>query len=135
MSDSVLTPFAGRLVSNQVPAEPDGEEDLGAFAILRGVRDFARYLELKKRDGTIVALGYSWLERVELDASGALALHFTNQRVKIIGRNLNSESRPNVRMLDGILRHRVPWIREFSERDALVAEKRSIVVEEITMGT
>jgi hypothetical protein len=135
MNDSVLQQFRGRIVSEQPPVSPEGEaaEDMGAFAILRGVRDFARFLELRKRDGSVVAIGYSWLERIEYQGGHRMTLRFTNQVVNIMGRNLNAEIRPNVRLLDGLVRHRVPWVREFSERDALIAEKRSLVVEEIVL--
>ena len=98
-----------------------------------GVRDFAHFLELRKKDGSVVAIGYSWLERIEYDGGHRLTLRFTNQVVNINGRNLNAEIRPNVRLLDGLVRHRVPWVREFSERDALVADKRSLVIEEIKL--
>jgi hypothetical protein len=60
-------------------------------------------------------------------------MRHANRIVKIIGRNLNAELRPNVRLLDGLLRHRMPWIREFTERDSLVAENRSLVIEEIDL--
>jgi hypothetical protein len=137
MSDSVLKQFRGRIVSEQPAPSADGEaaEDMGAFAILRGVRDFARFLELRKKDGTVVAIGYSWLERIEYDGGHRMTLRFTNQVVNIIGRNLNAEIRPNVRLLDGLVRHRVPWVREFSERDTLVADKRGLVIEEIEFET
>jgi hypothetical protein len=135
MSDNVLERFRGR-VSSEPPAysvDGDLEDDMGAFAILRGVRDFARFLELRKNNGSIVAIGYSWLERIEFDGGHRLTLRFTNQVVNILGRNLNAEIRPNVRLLDGLVRHRVPWVREFNERDALVADKRSLVIEEIEL--
>jgi hypothetical protein len=136
MSDNVLQSFADRLSKGQDPADDaaDGAENLGAFGWLRGVRDRSIMLELRKKDGSVVALGYAWLERVTYDPTDGINLYFTGQRVKITGRNLSAEVRPNVRMLDGILRHRVPWIREFSERDALAADRRSVVVEEIEIA-
>jgi hypothetical protein len=135
MSDNVLQQFRGRVVSepHSFAVESEGEDDMGEFAILRGVRDFARFLELRKTDGSVVAIGYSWLERIEYDGVHRMTLRFTNQVVNIVGRNLNAEIRPNVRLLDGLVRHRVTWIREFSERDALVADKRRLVIEEIML--
>ena len=135
MSDSVLQQFRGKIVSEQPAHSPEGDaaEDMGAFAILRGVRDFARFLELRKKDGTVIAIGYSWLERIEYDGGHRMTLRFTNQIVNILGRNLNAEIRPNVRLLDGLARHRVPWVREFSERDTLNADKQGLVIEEIQL--
>jgi hypothetical protein len=135
--NSVLSQFTSR-VSPLVPkSEPEpeadacGEDNLGAFGWLRGVRDRAVMLELRRRDGSTVALSDSWLERIDFDASDGIALKFGGQTIRIVGRNLNAEARPGVRLLDGLCRHRVPWVREFSERDALVADKRSLVIEEI----
>jgi hypothetical protein len=135
MSDSVLQQFRGRVASEPPAFSVDGDldDDMGAFAILRGVRDFARFLELRKKDGSVVAIGYSWLERIEYDGGHRLTLRFTNQVVNIIGRNLNAEIRASVRLLDGLVRHRVPWVRESNEGDALVADKRSLVIENIAL--
>jgi hypothetical protein len=51
--------------------------------------------------------------------------------IKISGRNLNAESRPNVRLFAGILRHRVPWIQEMDEPAILEAAKDAVVIEEV----
>ena len=135
MNDSVLKQFRGRVVAEEPPtqAESEGEDDLGEFAILRGVRDHARFLELRKKDGSAVAIGYSWLERIEYDGGHIITLRFTNQVVRIRGRNLNAELRSNVRLLDGLLRHRVPWIAEANEPRLMAADKRALVIEEIEL--
>src|SRR3954468_3462668 len=109
MKGSVLQQFASR------PATPvdgqdrdnDGAEDYGAFGWLRGVRDRAVMLELRKKDGSVSAFGYSWLERVEYDPSAGLTLNFAGQRVKLTGHNINGEVRPNIRLLNGLIRHKV----------------------------
>jgi hypothetical protein len=51
--------------------------------------------------------------------------------VKISGRNLNAEVRPNVRLFAGILRHRVPWIQEADGADVVQAAKDAVVIEEV----
>jgi hypothetical protein len=43
--------------------------DLGAFGFLRGVRDRAVMLELRWKDGSVVAFAYAWLERAGFDPS------------------------------------------------------------------
>ena len=63
MKDNVLQHFAGRAANSSTGSEQDGEgaEDYGAFGWLRGIRDRALMLELRKKDGSIIAFGYAWL--------------------------------------------------------------------------
>src|SRR3954452_21743360 len=102
MKGSVLQQFASRPATTveAQDCDNDGAEDYGAFGWLRGVRDRAVMLELRKKDGSVSAFGYSWLERVEYDLSDGLTLHFGAQQVKLTGRNLNGEVRTNIRLLN-----------------------------------
>jgi hypothetical protein len=111
--------------------EAEETDDLGAFGWLRGVRERAVMLELRHKDGTMTALGYAWLERVVFDPSEGLTLKFAGTTVKITGRRLNGERRPNVRLVAGILRHRVPWVQEATGTQLLEAGRDAVVVEEI----
>ncbi|HVX13087.1 MAG TPA: hypothetical protein VHC22_18025 [Pirellulales bacterium] len=88
-------------------------------------------LELRKRNGNIIGRGYSWLEGAEFDPSAGITLYFLGKAVKITGSNLNAEIRPNVRLFNGILRHRVPWIQETDQATAMRAAKDAIVIERI----
>ena len=114
----------------------DGEEetpdDLGAFGWLRGVRDRALMLELRFKDGSVKALAYAWLEKAEFDPSVGITLKFGGEKVKITGRNLNAEARPNIRLFAGILRHRVPWIQEADRPMAMGASQSTVIIESIT---
>jgi hypothetical protein len=135
--NNVLAQFTSKLAPTRSQTDPSPEtesgqeEDLGAFGWLRGVRDRAVMLELRRKDGSVVALGYSWLERIEFEPSSGITLRFAGQTVKIAGRNLNTELRPNVRLLDGLCRHRVPWIQEADEPSSLRADRRAIVIEHV----
>lgn len=132
MSDSALKRFLA--ASEQSPSTPDAPaelDDLGAFGVLRGTHDRALMLELHKKDGTIESFGYAWLARATYEPSEGIVLHFSGTTVKIIGRNLNSELRPNVRLFSAICRHRVPWIREMDEPTNWKAARLATVVEEI----
>jgi hypothetical protein len=137
MSDSVLQRLAtsGRNFTAELSAgassDSDPADDLGAFGWLRGVRDRAIMLELRKKTGNVVAIGYSWLEKVDFDASGGITLHMQGQIIRIKGRNLNGESRPHVRLFQGIIRHKVPWIQETDQAGILRADKNATVVESI----
>jgi hypothetical protein len=132
---SVLQQFTSKVAatpaSTPSDAEADTTDDLGAFGWLRGVRERAIMLELRKKDGGVTALGYAWLERAEFDPSAGITLTFTGKTVKLIGLNLNAEVRPLVRLFDGLTRHRVAWIQEADEPTALTADRRAVVVERI----
>lgn len=136
MNGNVFKQITSRAAAAPVRPEADAdstEDDLGVFGYLRGVRDRALMLELRKKDGGITAIGYSWLERVEFDPTEGITLRFAGQTVKITGRNLNAEVRPNVYLLNGLLRHRVPWIQEANEPTAMMADKRAVVIEAIDL--
>lgn len=121
MSDSVLERHfakAGGLADElrrQAEPDPDATDDLGAFGWLRGVRERSLMLELRKRDGNIVAVPYAYVERIEYDPSAGIALLVPGMRVLLRGAQLNGEARPNVRLFDGLVRHRVPWVREWGK--------------------
>lgn len=112
-------------------AEADTCDDLGAFGWLRGIRDRAVMLELRRKDGSIFAIGYGWLERVAFDPSEGIMLSAGGQKIRIKGRNLNAEVRPSVRLFEGIARHRVPWVREADRSAGLQAGDRETVVDSI----
>ncbi|MBL8879946.1 MAG: hypothetical protein JNG88_12570 [Phycisphaerales bacterium] len=112
-----------------LPTDSDGTEDCGAFGWLRGTKERSVMLELRKRTGNIVAIGYGWLERVEFDPSIGITLLVPGQRILIQGRNLNAEIRPHVRLFEGITRHRVPWIQEVDAHMGLRQDGPHVVVE------
>ncbi|HWB10540.1 MAG TPA: hypothetical protein VG826_15025 [Pirellulales bacterium] len=122
------------LPSRNAAVPRSGEEepsDLGAFGWLRGVHERAAMLELRKRDGSIVAYPYAWLMPAQFNPSDGILLKFGGDKVKIIGRNLNAEVRPHVRLFSGIVRHRVPWIQEADRPAAMAAGKAVPVIEAI----
>lgn len=88
-------------------------------------------LELRMRTGNIVAIGYAWLERVEFNPSEGITLRLSGKEIKIRGRNLNSEVRPLVRLFDGIVRQRVPWVQEADEPTLLEAPRGTVIVDRI----
>jgi hypothetical protein len=74
---------------------------------------------------------YAWLSKTTFNPSEGITLHFGAEKVKITGRNLNAEIRPNVRLFQAIVRHRVPWIREADGATALQAPNGATVIERI----
>lgn len=132
MSDETLLE---RYIGNQgarASEQPEADcADCRAFGWLRGVRDFARMLELRRRDGNIVAVDYARLERAEFNPSEGITLTVGGQTIRIRGRNLNAEVRPSVRLFEGITRHRVSFIREADRSAGLQAGERETLVDAI----
>ncbi|HZZ82687.1 MAG TPA: hypothetical protein VFE62_29585 [Gemmataceae bacterium] len=121
-----------QMVRQQAGGEEATEtDDLGVFGWLRGQKERAVMLELRRRGGNITGLGYAWLERAEFDPSVGITLYFLGKMVRITGSNLNAEVRAHVRLFNGILRHRVPWIQETDQATAMRAGRDAIVVERI----
>ena len=119
----------------KVQAQPADDEqetvDTFFFGWLRGMREVALMLEVRHRDGHVSAFNYATLDRAEFDPSEGITLHFGSKTVKIIGRNLNAEARPNVRLFNGLLRRRIPWIQVADEPTALKAPKDATVIENV----
>jgi hypothetical protein len=112
---SEKTNLSDRLQSRRaapVEDDPDASEDCGAFGFLRGVKDRALLLELRLTGGNREAFPYSMLERISYDPSEGLTLRYLGVTVAIRGRNLSAVSAAGVSLLDALLRHRVPWVRE-----------------------
>lgn len=136
MSDStILARIGGRAPEERSELDPrlDAEpwDDLGCFGWLRGIRDRSTMLELRKKDGNILAVGYGWLERVQFDPSEGIRLHIGGQTILIKGRNLNAQVRPTVRLFEGITRHRVPWVQEADQLMQFEASTQVAVVDSI----
>ena len=134
MPDSLVEKYAKR-VSEPSPEpshEPEViESDLGCFGWLRGVKERALMLELRKKDGHVLALGYAWLERVEYEPEKGITLYTPGRTVKIIGSGLCREVRQGVSLFSGLIRHRVPWIRETDRAVLMVTGEPVVWVERI----
>lgn len=87
-------------------------EDFEAFGWLRGVKDRAIMLQLRKRTGAILALPYAWIEAVEFDPSVGIIISSASHRVEIRGQCLNAEGHARASLLGGITSQRVLWISE-----------------------
>jgi len=141
MSDSILKRYAVRtgesLVENRLAAESgratesEALEEFAAFGILRGIRDRAIMLELRRKDGSITAIGYGYLERAEYDPADGITLHVPGQKIRLRGRNLNVEIRPGVRLFESIARHKVAWVREADHRESMMAGDGETIIDSI----
>lgn len=134
MSDNSLAMrLAGRSgIGTQLPdVEESSCDDLGSFGYLRGVRERAVMLELRKRNGNTLAIGYAWIERMELDRSAGIILHVAGQPIVIEGRNLNGPTTSRAKLFEGLVWHRVPWIQELPVTETLGRGDGICVVESI----
>ena len=121
MADETLTRFLDRFApppEESAVEEAEPETDAGAFGYLRGVRDRALMLELRLRDGNVVALSYALLDRADFDPSDGIRLRFAGQEVVIRGRRLQDPI-GGVRLFDMVCRHRATWLREGSRSDSI----------------
>lgn len=134
MSDSsTLTRLASRPGLDAHLREPEDElcDNLGCFGYLRGVRERAVMLELRKKGGNILAIGYAWIERITFDPSEGITLHAAGQRVLIVGKHLNGPEGARARLFAGLAQHRVPWIQEASQAECFARSSLACVVEAI----
>ncbi len=123
-------------------ADENGD-DHGCFGVLRGVRDRAVMLELRKKSGNIRAIPYNWIESVEFDPSEGITLRSSVTVIKIRGRNLNGVSRAGdsmnknsgnaagAQLFANICRHRVPWVREADRVSLISANADAAVIDSI----
>jgi hypothetical protein len=135
MSDKFLHHRLGRLTEDRFDLVPSGDggavDDFHSFGWLRGMRERATMLELRKKSGDVMAIGYGWIERVEFNPTDGITLHVHGDKIQIKGRNLNAEIRPEVRLFQGITRHRVAWVQEADRTGGLKHSERATIVEEI----
>lgn len=134
MSDSVLKRYSGPRspLGTRDEAPEGGDEavdDLGCYGWLRGLRERSTMLEFRRKDGRSVAFDYTLLRKVCFDPSEGITLLFDGERVRIEGRSLDDEATPGIQLLRGILNRRVPWVREMSEAELLVAAESGTIVE------
>lgn len=141
MSDrtSILERYTGRSTdpNTTVATAPDPDElaqvevNTDAFGWMRGLTARAIMLELRRRDGRVMAVGYGWIERVEYDPAAGIGLHALGKVFLIKGRCLNTPQPGGVALLAGILRHRITWIQEAQESDRLRGGPHGVLIERI----
>src|ERR1700722_8214530 len=135
MIDNFLHPRPGRILDEGLDtvssADSSAVDDFHSFGWLRGIRERAVMLELRKKSGDVLAIGYGWIERVEFNPTDGISLLANGQQIPIEGRNLNAEARPDVRLFQGIIRHRVAWVQEAVRLGSLNDSERVTIVEEI----
>lgn len=107
----------------------DTEEDdvAGVFGWLRGASERSVMLELRLNTGNSKAFSFAYLENAEYDPSTGITLQFGATTVQLLGRKLNAEVRPNVKLFEGLLRHRITWIQESGQAESLASHAAVVV--------
>jgi hypothetical protein len=86
---------------------------------------------LRKKSGDVIAISYSRIEWVEFNPTEGITLHVHGEKIRIKGRNLNAEARPEVRLFQGIARHRVAWVQEADSPSTMNGGDAVTIVEKI----
>jgi hypothetical protein len=127
-----LEKFTERVVLSDEPENlVEDIDDLGVFGFLRGLHERSQMISLRRKSGEILAVGYSYIDRMSFDPSEGITLFCGTRQITITGKNLNKEIRPNVSLFFGMTRNRVPWIAESDQSAALQAARDAVVVEAI----
>jgi hypothetical protein len=120
------------------PADAPDEDEAAcsAFGYLRGERDRALNLELRRQEeGDSMTFPYSWMGPCRYHPSRGILLLFAGSELYLVtirGRNLNRLREKGVNLFErGILRHRVTWIREMSGEESQDIPREECVVERI----
>ncbi len=111
--------------------EEGAVDDFGTFGFLRGSRERATMIELRKKDGSVRAVSYGYIDKADFDPTDGIVLHVGGQKIIIKGRNLNREVHPKVRLFEAVCRHRVPWLREAAETESIAASEGDTIIEAI----
>jgi hypothetical protein len=121
-----------------VPAnddDPDAYEDLASYGLLRGNKERALMLNFRLLDGTQDAFPFTLLERILYSPGVGITLRFVGVLVTIEGQNLAARPPSSVGLLDGLHRHRVPWIAETDMFHEAAKPQSGIVVTKIHINT
>lgn len=120
------------------PASPEPAakllvESCEAFGWLANERDRAVMIEFRHANGDITALAYPLLESAKFNPSAGISLNFSGTKVTIVGTNLNSKVRPDLRFFEAITRYRVLWVQEADAKNA-EASATEPVIDEISIS-
>ncbi len=99
---------------NEPPDTDDAIDDLGGFGLLRGIRDRALTVELRKKDDTVLAIPYALIEQFLYSPTEGITLRAAGREIRVRGRYLNEPSMKPLSLFTALTRQRVLWIVEKS---------------------
>ena len=86
MNDSLSDKYTRR--NGEADSELEGDEDLGSFGWLRGMRERAVMLEIRHKDGNLNAIAYAMIEKLEFNPSEGITIHCSRSAVPNHGEKL-----------------------------------------------
>jgi hypothetical protein len=106
-ADPLTTPAAAG-------AEDGDTADHGCYGLLRGIKDRAFAIELRKKDGTVLAVPYALIEQYQFTADATILLRAAGRDITIAGQRLNDPlpTTPGTSLFTAIVRQRVAWVAE-----------------------
>ena len=105
---SLIAERLGRRIDTAESAEE--LDDLGCYALLRGIRDRCPMIDFLVPSGDCFAFSYADLTRVILRRNRQLELAFGSVVVTLHGEQFREASR-GVGLHAGLKLHRVPWVK------------------------
>jgi hypothetical protein len=112
-------------------SDAENVEGIGCFGILRGIRDRSPSIELRRKTGTVLVVNYALIETMLYDPSEGIKLTMGSKCVRIRGRNLGAELRPNIPLITALASQRLAWIQEVGKTDLVAPDDPSPAVEAI----
>jgi hypothetical protein len=132
MSDKIQNRFSSRVGPETIleSAADEDVESFPSFALLRGARERAVCIELRKKSGEAIAIPYGMIHRFEFDASTSIKMYCADGLVvTMTGRNLVGPIRPGLTLFSALVRYIVPWVSETERAAALTAGSQVLVSE------
>ena len=113
--------------------DPEAVEDQGAYGVVRAVRERAIMVELRKRDGTVLAVPYALVEQVRYSPDSGITIHACGREFRIAGQHLNpaGPSFSKLGLFNGLCRHRVAWIAEAAHGAVALADSHAAMVDTV----
>ena len=72
----------------------------------------------------------NWLS-LEEQCKYRIILHLPGRKVRIRGSGLNSDTGSSAKLFDGLIRQRVPWVRESDRAEQLRQDHGPVIIESI----
>ena len=130
MSDRIMDKYMNRDGS---PHGDDGEviDGVGCFGVLRGVRDRAPAIEFRRKTGAVLILAYSYIEKGEFDPSNGMTIRSGSMTIRLKGKNLTADIRPNMRLTTALASQRLAWVQEMGKTALTLPDGGQVPVVEV----
>ena len=133
MTESVLERLIKFKPLEGVDQDQEEVTDYGLVGWHRGVRDRALFIDFWRRTGECISLPYALLEKVIYNPSESITLIYMGAKVTIKGSRLDQPLHGTATLRDGIVRHRVMWVREADRDLATFGDNKLLRIESISL--